>query len=101
MANELYKNILQRLPAALSLVFCIFGVLYLQNIFLILIIRLITKVISDACARGLASSQGGALNIQTDDEAPAVKVKKAAVTSGKALNLVHANGSAKSKRFFW
>jgi small subunit ribosomal protein S2 len=51
-------------------------------------IRLITKVISDACARGLASSQGGALNIQTDDEAPTVKVKKAAVTSGKALNLV-------------
>ena len=51
-------------------------------------IRLITKVISDACARGLASSQGGALNIQADDEAPAVKVKKASVTSGKALNLV-------------
>jgi len=45
-------------------------------------------VIGDACARGLASSQGGALNIQTDDEAPAVKVKKATVTSGKALNLV-------------
>jgi hypothetical protein len=36
----------------------------------------------------LASSQGGALNIQADDEAPAVKVKKASVTSGKALNLV-------------
>ena len=51
-------------------------------------IRLITKVISDACARGLASSKGGALNIQTDDEAPAVKVKKASVTSGKTLNLV-------------
>ena len=51
-------------------------------------IRLITKVISDACARGLASSQGGALNIQADDEAPAIKVKKASVTSGKALNLV-------------
>ena len=51
-------------------------------------IRLITKVISDACARGLASSKGGALNIQTDDEAPAVKVKKASITSGKALNLV-------------
>ena len=51
-------------------------------------IRLITKVISDACVRGLASSQGGALNIQADDEAPAVKVKKASVTSGKALNLV-------------
>jgi hypothetical protein len=49
---------------------------------------LITKVIIDACARGLASSQGGALNIQTDDETPAVKVKKASVTSGKALNLV-------------
>ena len=51
-------------------------------------IRLITKVISDACTRGLASSKGGALNIQSDDEAPAVKVKKASVTSGKALNLV-------------
>ena len=51
-------------------------------------IRLITKVISDACARGLASSKGGALNIQTDDEAPAIKVKKASITSGKALNLV-------------
>ena len=36
MAKELYKNILQRLPAALSLVFCIFGALYLQNSFLIL-----------------------------------------------------------------
>ena len=36
MANELYKNILQRLPAALSLVFCIVGALYFQNIFLIL-----------------------------------------------------------------
>ena len=36
MVNELYKNILQRLPAALSLVIFIFGVLYLQNIFLIL-----------------------------------------------------------------
>jgi small subunit ribosomal protein S2 len=51
-------------------------------------IRLITKVISDACARGLASSQGGAFNIQADDEAPAVKVKKASVTSDKVLNLV-------------
>ena len=51
-------------------------------------IRLITKVISDACTRGLASSKGGALNIQSDDEVPAVKVKKASVTSGKALNLV-------------
>ena len=51
-------------------------------------IRLITKVISDACARGLASSQGGVLNIQTDDEAPPVKVKKASVTSGKVLNII-------------
>jgi small subunit ribosomal protein S2 len=51
-------------------------------------IRLITKVLSDACARGLASSQGGVLNIQTDDEAPAVKVKKASVTSGKVLNII-------------
>ena len=52
-------------------------------------IRLITKVISDACARGLASSKGGAINIQTDDDdVPAIKVKKASVTSGKALNLV-------------
>ena len=51
-------------------------------------IRLITKVISDACARGLASSQGGVVNIQTDDEAPPVKVKKASVTSGKVLNII-------------
>ena len=51
-------------------------------------IRLITKIISDACARGIATSQGGALNIQSNDDSPAVKVKKAAVTSGKALNLV-------------
>ena len=51
-------------------------------------IRLITKVISDACARGLASSQGGVVNIQTDDEAPVVKVKKASVTSGKVLNII-------------
>ena len=51
-------------------------------------IRLITKVISDACARGLASSKGGAVSIQSDDEAPPVKIKKASVTSGKALNLV-------------
>ena len=36
----------------------------------------------------MASSQGGGLNIQAVDEAPAVKVKKASVTSGKALNLV-------------
>ena len=51
-------------------------------------IRLITKVIEEACARGLASSQGGSLNIQNDNDAPSVKVKKASVTSGKALNIV-------------
>ena len=51
-------------------------------------IRLITKVIADACARGLATSTGG-LNLASDDEeASEVKIKKAAVTSGKALNLV-------------
>ena len=43
------------------------------------------KVISDACARGLASSKGGVVSIQSDDEAPPVKIKKASVTSGKAL----------------
>ena len=42
MANELYKNILQRLPAALSLVFCIVGALYFQNIFLILTLVMVT-----------------------------------------------------------
>ena len=52
-------------------------------------IRLITKVISEACARGLASSSGGVLNIPSeDDQVPAVKVKKVSVTSGKVLNLV-------------
>ena len=52
-------------------------------------IRLITKVISEACARGLVSSSGGVLNILSeDDEVPAVKVKKVSVTSGKVLNLV-------------
>ena len=52
-------------------------------------IRLITKVISEACARGLASSSGGVLNILSeDDQVPSVKVKKVSVTSGKVLNLV-------------
>ncbi|MDG1062398.1 MAG: phosphatidate cytidylyltransferase, partial [SAR86 cluster bacterium] len=36
LASELYKNIIQRLPAALILVACILGILYLQNIFIIL-----------------------------------------------------------------
>ena len=52
-------------------------------------IRLITKVISEACTRGLASSSGGVSNIPSeDDQVPAVKVKKVSVTSGKVLNLV-------------
>ena len=41
MANEFYKNILQRLPAALMLVTFILGILYLQNtpiIFILLIV---------------------------------------------------------------
>jgi len=36
LAKELYKNIIQRLPAALILAVSLFGILYLQNIFLIL-----------------------------------------------------------------
>ena len=40
MASGLYKNIIQRLPAALLLVACIFGILYLQNNYLILIIAI-------------------------------------------------------------
>jgi small subunit ribosomal protein S2 len=52
-------------------------------------IRLITRVITEACERGLSISKGSALNIGTEDEeAPAVKVKKVSVTSGKAANLV-------------
>ena len=40
MAKELYKNIMQRLPAALILAICLFGILYLQNIILIFIVIL-------------------------------------------------------------
>jgi len=36
LANELYKNIIQRLPAALILVASIIGILYLQNILITL-----------------------------------------------------------------
>jgi len=52
-------------------------------------IRLITQVITEACARGLSSSKGGAFNtISEDDDIPEVKVTKALATSGKAANLV-------------
>ena len=40
MAKELYKNIIQRLPAALILVICLCGILYLQNIILTFIVIL-------------------------------------------------------------
>ncbi|MBD62713.1 MAG: 30S ribosomal protein S2 [Gammaproteobacteria bacterium] len=51
-------------------------------------IRLITKIISEACERGLSNSKGVSVNTQAEDDTPAVKIKKASVTSGKALNLV-------------
>jgi len=35
LVKDLYKNIMQRLPAALILAICLFGILYLQNIILI------------------------------------------------------------------
>ena len=41
MANELYKNIIQRLPAALILVASIVGILYLQNILIILALSMV------------------------------------------------------------
>ena len=40
MVKELYKNIMQRLPAALTLAICLLGILYLQNIIVILSIIL-------------------------------------------------------------
>ena len=40
MVKDLYKNIMQRLPAALILAISLFGILYLQNTFLILAIVL-------------------------------------------------------------
>ncbi len=51
-------------------------------------IRLVTKIISEACERGLSNSKGVSANVQPEDDIPAVKIKKASVTSGKALNLV-------------
>ena len=49
-------------------------------------IRLITKIIGEACARGLSSSKGGALNIQVDEDSPEVRVKKSTNSSVKDLN---------------
>ena len=45
MANELYKNIIQRLPAALVLVTFIFAILYLQNVFIILALLMVIGIL--------------------------------------------------------
>ena len=51
-------------------------------------VRLVTKVIADACARGLANVQGGII-AGDDEDAPIVKIKKVGATSGKVVNLVN------------
>ena len=45
MANELYKNIIQRLPSALILVASIIGILYLQNILIILALSMVVGLL--------------------------------------------------------
>ena len=51
-------------------------------------VRLVTKVIAEACARGLANVQGGII-AGDDEDAPVVKVKKVGATSGKVVNLIN------------
>jgi len=51
-------------------------------------VRLVTKVIAEACARGLANVQGGVI-AGDDEDAPIVKVKKVGATSGKVVNLIN------------
>ncbi len=51
-------------------------------------VRLVTKVIAEACARGLANVQGGIIS-GDDEDAPVVKVKKVGATSGKVVNLIN------------
>ena len=51
-------------------------------------VRLVTKVIAEACARGLANVQGGTI-AGDDEDAPVVKVKKVGATSGKVVNLIN------------
>ena len=51
-------------------------------------VRLVTKVIAEACARGLANVKGG-LIAGDDEDAPIVKVKKVGATSGKVVNLIN------------
>ena len=50
-------------------------------------VKLVTKVISDSCATGLANSKGGTIS-SSDDDAPVVTIRKANTTSGKVANLV-------------
>ncbi len=50
-------------------------------------IKLITKVIADACSTGLANSKGGVI-ANDEEDAPMVTVRKTNVTSGKVLNIV-------------
>ena len=50
-------------------------------------IKLITKVIADSCATGLANSKGGVITGEEED-VPVVTVRKSNTTSGKVANLV-------------
>ncbi|MEK9649920.1 MAG: 30S ribosomal protein S2 [Gammaproteobacteria bacterium] len=51
-------------------------------------VRLVTKVIAEACARGLSNVKGGII-VGDDEDAPVVKVKKVGATSGKVVNLIN------------
>ena len=51
-------------------------------------VRLVTKVIAEACARGLSNIKGGVI-VSDDEDAPVVKVKKVGATSGKVVNLIN------------
>ena len=50
-------------------------------------VKLVTKVIADSCATGLANSKGGTI-LSSDEDAPVVTIRKASTTSGKVANLV-------------
>ena len=50
-------------------------------------VKLVTKVIADSCATGLANSKGGTIS-SSDEDAPVVTIRKANTTSGKVANLV-------------
>ena len=51
-------------------------------------VRLVTKVIAEACERGLSNIKGGVI-VSDDEDAPVVKVKKVGATSGKVVNLIN------------